>query len=259
VRLRIVVWNCAGGLHRKYERLLALEPSLAIVPECAEPDVLRRKAPGFAFDDAEWTGEQPNKGLGVFAFGGLSMRRHHTWEKRFHIVLPVEVRGSATLNLLAIWAFHRRVPATVAPSPETLLTAVQHYDGFLRAHPSVVAGDFNANVIWDGGNRQASFAELDAALGAAGLASAYHTRTGEALGKESAPTLFWQKNVAQGYHIDYAYVPRAATHRLENAVVGSADEWLAWSDHAPLVVDLDVPVSAAGNISRLHAPTFATP
>jgi hypothetical protein len=31
--MRIVTWNCATALHGKYERLLALRPDIAIVPD----------------------------------------------------------------------------------------------------------------------------------------------------------------------------------------------------------------------------------
>lgn len=239
--LRIVVWNCARALDRKYERLMALRPDVAIVPECAEPDVLRRKAPGFAFNDCDWAGESPTQGLGVFTFGAHRVRRHESWERRHHIFLPVEVRGAAPVNLLAVWAFNHRVPAAVAPNPGTTLDAIRHYEPFLRSAPSVVAGDFNANVLWDQDGRYARFAEVHAELWSLGMTSAYHHNAQVALGEEPAGTLFFLKKVDRPFHIDYVYVPKqwTETGRLHGVTIGRASEWLRYSDHVPLMVDVE--------------------
>lgn len=240
MNLRLVVWNCGMALHKKVEPLLSLRPSLAILAECAEPDIIRRKAPQFAFNDCEWSGLQSTKGLGVFSFGGLSLRRHQSWEKVFHLFLPLELRGPTDLNLLAVWAFNHRAPAQVSRKPRTTLEALQYYSPFLKAKASIVAGDFNANVIWDKTSKYPPFADVDAVLRGLGLTSAYHRTTGLALGEEAHGTLFWQKNRQQAYHIDYIYVPDAAIPGLRGLKVCSPDEWLALSDHVPLVMDLRV-------------------
>lgn len=239
---RLVVWNCNMALHAKYERLLALGPHVAIIPECAAPDILRRKAPDFAYDDCAWYGLVENKGLGVFTFGGLTLRRHDSWDPRFHIFLPLEVRGAIQYNLLAVWAFNHRAPKSVVPSAVTTDEAIRYYSPFLCSAPTVVAGDFNANVIWDATGKYAKFADVDATLRALGLVSAYHAVNGHAMGQEPDPTLFWQKKAHQGFHIDYAYVPIGIVSHIEQAVVGAAEEWLSVSDHAPLVVDICVGV-----------------
>jgi exodeoxyribonuclease III len=244
--MRIVVWNCCMALHEKYERLLDLKPDIAIVPECAEPDVLRRKAPGFSFADCEWrgteypdTGVDPNKGLGVFTFGDLRLRLHHSWDPRFHLFLPLEVRGRGTpLNLLAVWAFNDRVPASVSPNPATTAKAIEHYAPFLRPRDSVVAGDFNGSVVWDDRGGYGKFADVDRTLDDLGLTSAYHAKNvGEKLGEERQPTHFWQRNVTQPFHIDYVYMPKSWVGDAL-VTVGTSDEWLSASDHAPVVVEV---------------------
>lgn len=242
--LRIVTWNCATALHEKYEHLLALEPDIAVVPECAEPDALRRLAPDFTFSDCEWGGTNPGKGLGVFAFGDLRLRLHQSWERHFHLFLPVEVRSAAlAVNLLAVWAFNDRVPSEVTPNPQTTEAAVTHYAPFLRAAPAVVAGDFNASVRWDGASGCASFAALDARLRDLGLTSAYHSKLGHGFDREPDPTLFWRWKEEQAYHIDYVYVPSAWLSCVRSVRVGTAAEWVAprVSDHAPVVVECDLP------------------
>jgi exodeoxyribonuclease-3 len=226
------------ALHTKYQYLMALRPDVAIIPECAEPDILRRKAPEFAFTDCEWSGQFKDKGLGVFSFNGYSLRRHQSWEARFHLFVPIEVCGPSAFNLLAVWAFNHRAPATVSPNPTTTLEAVSHYQPFLTSGAGVVAGDFNANVIWDQGARYASFANLNTTLEGMGLVSAYHTKRDVKLGEELDFTHFWQRNREQLYHIDYAYVPKSWMPSTAEVSVGGVEEWLPRSDHAPLVIDV---------------------
>lgn len=238
---RIAVWNCARALHSKCDKLSSLGVDVAIVPECAEPDILRRKAPDFAFTDCEWTGENKDIGLGVFSFGKTTLRRHQSWDRSHHIFLPVEVRGATSPNLLAVWAFNQRVPATVTPNPTTTRHALEHYAPFLTTSPSVVAGDFNSNVMWDEDGKYSSFAEVDRTLGSYGLVSAYHAHSGEALGKETRPTHFLQRNRDKTYHIDYVYIPRSWAERKPEVTVGGVEEWLGVSDHAPVVVTVPTP------------------
>lgn len=236
--MRIVTWNCNMALHRKVDRLMSLAPSLAVIPECADPEVLRRKAPHLAYTDCEWHGWQPSKGLGVFAFGGLSLDRHASWEPQFPIFLPIEVRGAVKVNLLAVWAFKTGgVQPVAGQNPDTTLRALAHYRSFLTAEPSVVAGDFNAAVVWDTKYRQGRFAEVDAALRSIGLASAYHGIQGVPFGGEPDPTFLLDRHPGEPYHFDYAYIPRHLCASAASVTVGRPAEWLSVSDHMPLVVE----------------------
>lgn len=239
---RIVVWNCAMSLDAKYEALLALGPDLAVIPECSEPDILRRRAPGFTFRDVEWTGQRSSKGLGVFAFGAFSLRRHPSWDRTRHIMLPIEVRGPVDLNLLAVWAFNHRVPATVTPNPTTTEDAIRHYAPFLSGSllaPPLVAGDFNASVVWDKKTNPA-FANLNATLEELRMTSAYHAATEEHLGAESSPTLLWQKKAHQPFHIDYIYIPHVWRDSIRRVHVGRSEDWTRLSDHVPLLLELEL-------------------
>ena len=232
--MRIVTWNCRGGLHDKHKLLTGLAPDVAIVQECAEPDILRKKSPDFAFHDCEWSGEYKNKGLGVFSFGKTSLRRHQSWDRRFHLFVPTEVRGTHHLNLLAVWAFNGR-SKKVVPNPGDTSQALEHYRPFLSAQPSVVAGDFNASVIWDDNGGYRRFRDVDTSLGTLGLTSGYHATRGCNLGEEPEQTHFHVSRNA--FHIDYIYLPKEWCSRAETAV-DLTGAFRSRSDHAPVVLDL---------------------
>jgi exodeoxyribonuclease-3 len=241
------------ALHAKCEHLAELRPDIAVVPECAEPDIIRKKASRFHFDDCEWAGQGEHKGLGVFAFNGHSLRRHASWDPRYHLFLPIEVCGPTSFNLLAVWAFNHRVPVAVIPNPRTTREAVNHYATFLSGGDGVVAGDFNASVVWDRDDGAGSFNALDASLSDLGLVSAYHAHRSVPLGHEPEKTHFWQRNPKQLFHIDYAYIPKRWTSGLREVTVGDVATWITRSDHAPVIVDVTVPMNTSTADAGLQA------
>ena len=257
--MRIIVWNCGRGLHQKFEALLGLKPDLAILPECANPDILRQKAPGFAYADVDWRqGSAPYHGLGVFAFGDIRLRLHESWDPDYHLFMPIEVRGTESFNLLAVWAFNHRAPQPKAePNPVTTLDAIEHYAAFLKSGRAIVAGDFNSSVIWDEVGRYSSFSRVDERLKALGLTSAYHAHFPEKLGEESRETHYHMYKQDRGFHIDYAYVPTELLPNLTSVSVGTYEEWRPRSDHAPLVVDIDMAVAALPSANRIAGATHS--
>ena len=140
------------------------------------------------------------------------------------------------MNLLALWAFSHRAPKKAVKNPLTTRKTLDYYSKFLRAHPAVVASDFNANVNWDKESKDHKFGPVDVALRKLGLQSAYHAATGDLPGAETKPTIWFQKNVTKSYHIDYVYVDRRAAGLTVS--VGEAADWLKLSDHAPIIVDI---------------------
>ncbi len=216
--------------HKKITLLRHLTPDIAILPECAAPDVIVSKCPGFTFTDAQWLERSHHKGLGVFSFGDFYFTRSPSFDPRFEVFLPVEVVGRTRFNLLAVWALNFR-----AGSGVTMLDAIRFYRRFLESADAVVAGDFNNSVFWDRPGKPTNFSGVAAALADLGLSSAYHAATGESFAQERHPTLWFLKRPHQGYHIDYCFLPRSWLSRPVSVWVGQAGQWLAHSDHAPLV------------------------
>ncbi|MCE3241944.1 MAG: exonuclease, partial [Deltaproteobacteria bacterium] len=80
-----------------------------------------------------------------------------------------------------------------------------------------------------------------------GLVSAYHHFFGEAQGAESRPTLYLRRDPEKPYHIDYCFIPEAWVTMLRSVEVGTDEPWARYSDHRPLVVDIDVPGDGVPN------------
>lgn len=232
--MRILVWNLNMAAHKKIALLQQLAPDLAILPECAAPDVIVSKCPEFTFADAQWQKRSRYKGLGVFSFGEVRLTRARTFDLRYEVFLPLTVTGPRCFNLLAVWSlnFH---PTAGLSMPE----AVRFYRSFLSRREAVVAGDFNNSVFWDRPGKRTNFVGVANFLSKLGLASVYHTVTGESFAQERHSTLWFLKRPMQGYHIDYCFMPQTWFSRSVSVWVGQHKKRLAHSDHAPLVITVN--------------------
>jgi hypothetical protein len=239
MRLRIVSWNCNMALRHKFEALPSLRPDVAIIQECAEPN--RDAGGGWppACRDAAWIGFNAQKGLGIFTFGDLTLRRHESYAERFSLYLPVEIGGPCRFNLLGVWvADARKIPPGATNDP---LHAIGFYRPFLAAAPAVVTGDFNRlpqqMSARSKGSPGASVVEL---LADAGLVNADYVMS-EATGRDALRrTHYHQRHFSRGFVVDYLYIPTAARASLTAFEVGDPHDWLRWSDHVPLVAEFDL-------------------
>ena len=62
--------------------------------------------------------------------------------------------------------------------------------------------------------------------------------TGEQQGKESVPTLYFQRNLSRPYHIDYIFGAKRFTEQTKKFEIGQAEKWLKLSDHMPIFCEI---------------------
>ena len=114
----------------------------------------------------------------------------------------------------------------------------------------MLIGDFNSNTIWDSEHPGRNHSLLVNKLHELGLQSVHHQSEGIAHGAESTKTYYHTKKLHFGHHIDYAFL-RSASASLE---IGRHEDWLSYSDHMPLILDLE-PFPRAGVPARPASPT----
>lgn len=191
--MRLVAWNCAMALHQKWDALMALRPDIAVISECAKPDILMtRGLDGLTSASTLWMGKNANKGLGVFAFNGYSLSRHSDFHPTLRHLLPVEVSGATRFNLLAGWAQNASAGTNRKHQLGPLRRALTKYRAFLQAAPAFVAGDLNNNKFWDRPGWRVNHMKAVDHLSRLGLTSAYHHVMGETQGAETIPTHYWR-------------------------------------------------------------------
>lgn len=199
-------------VHDSWARILDLRPDVAILSECARPEILFRRVDASKLSAAHWTGRTPHKGLAVLLFGRARGRLRDTGGDALHVELVRPVR----IAVVGVW-LQRSVPRV----PEA-------------SGPAVLAGDFNSALVRRRG-RRAVPTRAARRLHDLGFVSAYHANRGVELGSEPEPTLFLNRDPTQGRHVDYCLLRGAAAAWVE---VGSREVWGSASDHVPLIVDL---------------------
>jgi hypothetical protein len=104
-------------------------------------------------------------------------------------------------------------------------------ENFWMTGPTVVAGDFNDNVLWDKPQKLNNHGTNVRALTAFGLRSAYHQSRDVNQGQEPEPTIFWRNRKIDGprYHIDYCFVPESWINEDLAVDVGHFQDWVGAS------------------------------
>jgi hypothetical protein len=225
--MRIVAWNCCRGpIPKKISALEALHPDVAVVCEALEPTE--------ESDQLLWFPSNASRlGIQVRSFGQSKLKRLKAADLP-NCVVPVRVRGPIAFNLLAVWTWP-------APSyTKAFLNGLSAYSKLLRRGPTVVAGDFNGNPVFDKSKQRIKwwtngFSQLQDA----GLVSAYHEFNGVAFGDEPHATHHFLRKPERPFHIDFCFVPRPWAQNRLVAQVATGPEWSALSDHFPLVVDTE--------------------
>ena len=216
-----------------------LRPDIAVVPESSQvPAIAMDSRLGPAVPHA-WTGTYPKKGLGIFA----------PTATRMEVVEPAAGAGDhglgvrlelpdAALGVLGVVTAPLTGTGHRTPYMGALVNILQRHEHMFEAGDVVVAGDFNCSGQTD----PDAFPELLTELcDTYDLTSAYHSSTGEAVGAETHPTLWWRHKQSDPFNVDFVLVPCAWT--VEHVSVGSFEEWCAAgvdarSDHAPVAVDI---------------------
>jgi exonuclease III len=228
--MRLVTWNCAMALRNKWAQLAHLAPDVAVIQECEK----KEKWPAQWYSEAQWLGSNEHKGLAVVTFGPWRVEACEQIDPSIEFVLPTRITGPKAFNLLGVWT--KQAAIKEHSYIGQLHRAAQVYSSWLAAADSVVIGDWNSNAIWDR-ERRANHSATVALLADCGLASAYHLHYSCKHGSEPHPTWYNHKRADRGFHLDYCFVPGSWSASLSAVQVGKFDEWRAYSDHCPVIVD----------------------
>lgn len=230
--MRLVAWNCRSGpFHAKIGRLLRLRPTLAVVSECPRP-------PADFEREHLWFGTNEAKGLALIASQGLQLKLACRSSRISRHAVPVLVSGlGAPFLLLGVWALGKGSDRYV----RGVVDALHAYRSLVRSYPTVAMGDFNSNTIWDGDNPGSrNHTALVKRLAKRRMVSVYHEVNAERQGEESQPTFYLYNHEERPYHLDYCFIPQQWLSSVISMKVGTYRQWKRWSDHRPIVIDLDL-------------------
>lgn len=229
--MRIIAWNCQMAFRRKFAVLAALNPDILVIPESESPAFLQAKKADMPWPNHVWIGENPAKGLGVFAREGISLKLKRNHDPALRFVVPVRVTAAQTgFDLLAFWT-----QAEKSQSDSYVAHSLKALDHYTALKPStLLLGDFNSSPVFkQNGKRHVKLVER---LAQRGFTSLYHRLNHYDHGAEPDATFWLHRNQAKPYHLDYIFAHKSLGPKAFQ--LGHPDDWLHLSDHAPLILDL---------------------
>ncbi len=236
--MKIITWNCQGAFRKKAEIILKLKPDILIIQECEHPSKLIFSPSTKVPNDVLWFGENLHKGVGVFSYSDYKFELVEDYNSEYKIIAPVKVTGGKiNFTLFAIWANN--------PSDKKnqyigqVWKALKHYDQHLNNGAIILSGDFNSNKIWDRVNRVGNHSDVVTLLREKCIHSIYHNHLSQEQGKEKHPTFYLHRDKKKPYHLDYFFTSADILSSLNNLKVGSFKKWIEYSDHSPIIVEIN--------------------
>jgi len=228
-----MTWNCqVGGFARKAQHVAPFLPDVLVVQEMESvDDVVLGGQVQPTFRKRLCRPEPGSRGVGVFSYTTTKLRYVDADLQRGFHRFEAE-QNDLGFNVVAVWTSNRTPHATAYRQAHDGLS---RHAAWIAARPTVVLGDFNNNASY----KRRDWKGLLALMESLGLVSAYHAKTGEPHGAERQPTYFYRggKFTTQ---LDYCFVPALWREKITAVQVGTHDQWGALSDHAPLIVELDL-------------------
>lgn len=231
--MRFVTWNCNGALRKKFSMLQSMQADVFIIQECEDPSHVQCSSYHDWARNYLWVGPNKNRGLGIFARSGITLEASPLDLGALELFLPCRVNDS--INLVGVWS--RQANSPTFKYIGQVWKFLQKNSCFLESGDSILIGDFNSNSCWDVWDRWWNHSDVVRHLSLIGLESAYHVLRNEVQGGEQEPTFFMYRKPNKPYHIDYAFISNSLLDGA-SCEVGRPDDWLAASDHMPVLVEI---------------------
>ncbi len=221
--LKIVAWNCRRALSKKLDILTRMNADVYIISEADDPARYAEKLTNYNFFYRVIP--KGKNGLLIFCKKKFALRALQ-WENYYlNYFVPFRINDT---KILGVWTKDNYIEDMVP---------------FVASHLSdltdfIIAGDFNSNYQWNAKHGVRSHATLNELMNRIDHVSLYHFLRHEKFGQEREPTFVMKrKNRNHFYHIDYCYVPQ---NLVANATIkiGETTDWLQYSDHLPLIIEL---------------------
>jgi len=236
--MRLIEWNCQGSFRTKNQFIISYEADIMVILECENSERLKFGKLTPEPHDFIWHGDSPNKGVGIFSYSDYKLEILKEFNPFHRYIIPISVfNENSSFLLIAVWAMdHKTDP--LSRYIGQIWNAMNYYSSLLNENILLV-GDFNSNQIWDGNERYGNHSALIHLLQNNNISSLYHRQFNESQGKESMKTFFMHRNPNKGYHIDYILASEKLIESGYNLVLGDFDQWKSWSDHIPLILDIN--------------------
>lgn len=222
--MKIVSWNCNGKFREKFINIVKLDADIYVIQECENPCNFKNTAYSSFANNYLWVGENKNKGLGIFAKRNIDLKRNN-WES-YCLRNFISANINNEFDLVGVWACEPYIE-------EYYIYQYIHISKYNEK--TIIIGDFNSNKIWDKEHKKRNHTNVVKMLEEKGLISAYHHIYKENQGDEKQKTFYLYRHLDKGYHIDHCFMQK---ERIKNYKVVEDKEWLIYSDHMPIMLEI---------------------
>lgn len=222
--MRIVSWNCNGKFREKNRAISDLQADIYVIQECENPKEINYHWDPKFLTNFLWTGENRNKGLGIF-FSEKSKIRENPWPK-YTLRNFISINIDNKFDLVGVWACKPYIE-------EYCIYQSVQYNKYNQN--TIVIGDFNSNKIWDSQHKTRNHSAVVNLLQEKGLYSAYHIMNRENQGEETRSTFYLHRYPDRGYHTDFCFLDPS---RIIDFQLLEESNWLEHSDHIPMLIDI---------------------
>ncbi|MFN4052692.1 MAG: endonuclease/exonuclease/phosphatase family protein [Acinetobacter junii] len=233
--MKILTWNCNGAFRKKIELLKEIDADIYIIQECESEEKSQGTYDSW-LPNRIWKGHNKNKGLGVFAKEQFKLEQLYWEDSNLELFLPLKINDD--FQLLAVWTKYANSPTFQYIGQ--LWKYLQLYNTAIATKATIICGDLNSNAQWDVWDRWWNHSDVVNQLKTMNIHSLYHELTNEEQGKEKNSTFFMNRNQEKNYHIDYLFSHTSLfSGRNSHFKIFDKDEWLQYSDHLPILFDLN--------------------
>lgn len=195
--MKILSYNINKFSQEKLDRVLQYDADVFILPEVAGPSMVQLPNEyGMV-----WTGDIDFKGLGIIWKTELKADVPKWFNPYLQYFIPIIIKDKL---IIGAWP---TITENNTPKkyPHIAMEALQTYAPYLKDYPTIISGDMNCYKGQSGETKQFCTEAIFDFLKSMGYVSAYHSKTGETLGKESTATYYHLFKESSPFFIDYTF------------------------------------------------------
>jgi len=232
--MKLITWNCNMAFRKKWKFISKENADILVIQECEKPEKFPVEKLLPECTSSIWVGENPNKGVGIFAFNGCTIDLIDSYNPNFKYIIPIQVKGKLEATLFAIWAMPDKINSNSYVGQ--IWNAINYYKTLFNNY-TILAGDFNSNQIWDKSRPKGNHTSVVEFLKERDIISLYHFRKKETHGKEKEPTLYLLKKESKPYHMDYCFLSKSLIQKKTSIKISTYDDCIQYSDHMTVIID----------------------
>jgi len=233
--MRIISWNCRYGFSgKKNEIIMEDSPDILVIQECMYQNCVEM---GNLYKNKIWYGDGKDSLLGIGMFSNkysFELLPRHFYDSDFRYIVPYMVKNNnEKYTILVVWT-KEKIKNDIKHClsyVENIHMAIDYFKGLLPTS-TIIIGDFNSNKKWDNDyknkNNHSSLIEKLNNLQMINCADNFNNND----------TYYYMfKGKAFSVVDDYCFVSKNLT--VNNYKVGDPEKYLEYSDHCPIIIDIE--------------------